>query len=91
MQAKLSPRAEKALEILRAGGRFRYALERAWGGGEKFRMRLISAEYSVVPGIGYATKAELEGAGLLQPKRPLDAGGSCWPQEWVLRRDAAAA
>jgi hypothetical protein len=78
-------RAQQALEVLKAGGYFRYALERAYHGGEKFKMRLRDANGHIVQGIGYQTKRELE------PKlvsRPC-ASSSTWPQEWQLAEVAA--
>ena len=69
-----------ALEVLRAGGFFRYALERGYHGGEKFKMHLHAANRSVVKGIGHATKRALESALV---RRPV-AVSSAWPQEWVL-------
>lgn len=84
----LSARAARALEVLRAGGRFRYALEAGYRGREKFRMRLLDARRAVVVGIGYQAKVELEQAGLLQWEAC--ARSSAWPQEWVLRAEALA-
>jgi hypothetical protein len=43
MEAQLSSRAQKALEVLKAGGKFRKALETQFKGGEKFAMRLRDA------------------------------------------------
>ena len=87
----LSARAQRALEVLRAGGKFRYALESGYRGREQFRMRLRGPRGEVVPGIGYQAKVELEAAGLIQYQHPHDARSSAWPQEWVLREAEMAA
>lgn len=84
MFKKLSGRAERALEILNAGGRFRYALERKFHGRDQFHMRLLNAHGDVVSGIGFATKIELEKAGLLKYHHPHDSRSSAWPSEWVV-------
>lgn len=90
--AKLSSRATKALDVLQAGGKFRYALETdRYTGRDKFRMRLLDANSRVVAGVGYQAKVELEQAGQLQYRHPHDARSSAWPQEWVLRQEVAAA
>ncbi len=86
--AKLSGRAAQAVEVLRAGGCFRYALERAWQGGEKFKMRLRAPGGAIVKGVGYAAKRELEEAGMLASR--YCAPSSVWPQEWILRPEPAA-
>jgi hypothetical protein len=84
----LSGRAAKALEVLRAGGKFRYALESGYGGREQFKMRLLGANLRRVPGVGYAAKVELEQAGLIAYQHPHDARSSAWPQEWVAKEAA---
>lgn len=92
MAVKLSSRAVRALEVLQAGGKFRYALETdRYTRRDQFRMRLIGADGRLVAGIGYQAKVELEQAGRLQYQHPHDARGSAWPQEWVLRQEVAAA
>lgn len=85
----LSARAEKALEVLKAGGYFREALERAFRGGEKFVVRLRAKNGAVVPGFGYACRAELEKAGLIEWREC--ARSSCWPREHALKAEWAAA
>ncbi len=92
MSAKLSKRAERALEVLRAGGFFRNALETAYR-GEKFRTRLYPAgavpwRHKAIPGIGAAALRELEAAGLVR-RRPC-AQGSTWPTEWEIAEPACA-
>jgi hypothetical protein len=81
---KLSARAEQALKVLEAGGKFRKALETQYRGGEKFVTRLRDAQGQIVKGVGYQTFQELITAGKLAYQRPYDAVGSAWPQEWVL-------
>jgi hypothetical protein len=79
----LSGRAERAVEVLKAGGYFREALETHWNGGEKFRTRLRTASGAVVKGFGFAVKAELESAGMLVSREC--AASSTWPHEWILK------
>lgn len=79
----MTPRAEKALEVLRNGGYFRRALETQSRGGEKFAYRLRDKTGAIVKGIGFATYNELDKAGMLS-YRPC-ARSSVWPTEWVLR------
>lgn len=57
---KLSSRATKALEILAAGGTFRYALEDGYGGRRQFQYRLFAAGGAVVKGIGHAAFYEIK-------------------------------
>jgi hypothetical protein len=87
----LSVRAQKALEVLRAGGKFRYALESGFRGREQFKMRLRGPRGEVIGGIGYQTKVELEAVGLIVYQHPHDARSSAWPQEWVLAPGASPA
>ena len=82
----MSKRTETAIEVLKNGGYFRYALERNYMGGEKFKMRLLTATGNVVAGVGFQTKEEL--ASRLQ--RRSCAPSSTWPQEWVLAEGVAA-
>jgi hypothetical protein len=84
MEAQLSSRGQKALEILKAGGKFRKALETQFKGGEKFAMRLRDAQGQIVKGIGFQTFYELVDAKVLSYHRPHDSVSSAWPQEWVL-------
>jgi len=78
----MKAKAQKALEVLEAGGYWRKQLETQWRGGEKFVTRLRSAEGRVVPGFGFKTFCEHEDAGLLF-QRDCPAS-STWPQEWAL-------
>lgn len=84
MEQQLSKRAEKALEILKAGGKFRKALETEFRGGEKFHMRLRDENGQVVKGIGFQTFYELIDAGKLSYQHPYNSKSSAWPQEWIL-------
>lgn len=83
MNQKLSSRAVAALEILRAGGKFRKQLETVYGGREQFKMRLIDSRGARVSGVGFKTFYELQDAGLLLSRRAHDARSSAWPEEWV--------
>lgn len=56
---------EKALEVLRMGGSFRYGLEKTYT-GEKFTARLLTVELRKVKGVGMKTFLELKEAGLLK-------------------------
>jgi hypothetical protein len=82
----MSKRTETAIEVLKSGGYFRYALERSYQGGEKFKMRLRAANGAVVKGVGYQTKTELE----TRLTRRACAPSSTWPQEWALAEGVAA-
>lgn len=73
-------KTEKALEVLKAGGYFRKALETQYRGGEKFEMRLRNAQGEVVKGFGYATFYALEKS----LKNRACQSSSVWPQEWEL-------
>lgn len=57
---KLSPRAQKALDVLAEGGRFVHRLERnSYTGREQFAYRLMKGG-SVVRGVGMAAFHELK-------------------------------
>lgn len=60
MERKLGRRAERALEVLKEGGYFRYALERHWHGGEKFMWRLHGKHGGVIKGFGFHAAHELK-------------------------------
>lgn len=65
-QPKLSKRAQQALEVLANGGEMVHRLERnGYTGREQFQTRFCAsgAWSSVVKGLGFATRYELEGAG----------------------------
>ena len=81
----MKARTLKALEVLKAGVYFRDQLETQFRGGEKFAVRLRSAEGKVVPGFGYATRAELMEAGMLEWRE--SARSSVWPTEHVLKKE----
>ena len=72
---KLSPRAARALEILKAGGEFKYALTSGWN-GEKFLWSLVKSG-SKFPGYGGATYYELVKAGVEFGYKPSGFTGSC--------------
>jgi hypothetical protein len=64
----LSSLARKALEVLREGGEFRYALEMSsYTRREQFKARLKTASGQTVRGIGISTMYELKGHGLIAP------------------------
>jgi hypothetical protein len=63
---KLSPRADRALDILSDGGEMVHRLERnGYTGREQFQTRFCAttAWSSAVKGLGFATRTELERAG----------------------------
>ena len=65
-QPKLSNRAKQALELLANGGEIVHRLERnRYTGREQFETRFCAsaAWNSVVKGLGFATRIELEKAG----------------------------
>ena len=79
----MDARETKALEVLKAGGFFRYALETCYHRpGEQFRMRLFTADRQVVPGIGHAAQRSLEKMGALSSREC--ASSSTWPEEWEI-------
>lgn len=80
----LSARAEKAVEILKAGGYFRKALETQYKGGDKFMMRLRNAKGQVVKGYGFQTFFELQDASMLAWREC--ASSSAWPEEYQLKK-----
>ena len=84
----MSKRTELAIEVLKNGGYFRNALERNYHGHEKFVTRLYTSNGRVVKGVGFQTRSELEGKGMLQ-RRPCPIS-STWPQEWELVQRVAA-
>jgi hypothetical protein len=78
----MSKRVEAALEVLRAGGYWRMALESAYHGGERFKYRLRTKGGAVVAGFGFQTHYAMEQAGMLQGRAC--APSSTWPEEWEL-------
>lgn len=67
-QPKLSKRAQQALDVLANGGEMVHRLERnSYTGREQFETRFCAsaAWSSVVKGLGFATRTELEKAGFL--------------------------
>jgi len=87
----LSARAQRALEVLQDGGKFRKALETGYRGREQFQTRLYYANGGRVAGIGIKAKFELEAAGMLRYQHPHDARSSAWPEEWIAAPVAVAA
>lgn len=71
-----------AIEVLKAGGYFRRALERHYLGGEKFRTRLRRADGSIVPGVSGATLNAFRSAGILVRREC--SPSSTWPEEYAL-------
>jgi uncharacterized protein YjhX (UPF0386 family) len=58
---KLSPRAQKALDVLANGGKFRCRLERnSYTGREQFAYRLLNKDGHVVQCIGLAAFYEIK-------------------------------
>lgn len=73
----LSKKAQKALEILKAGGRFETALRRAYTGGEKQAYWLETKDGLPVKGFSTVTFYELEDAGLLRRDMETLYGSTC--------------
>jgi hypothetical protein len=64
----LSTMARKALNVLKEGGEFRYALEmNSYTKREQFKARLKTAAGRTVRGIGVSTMYELKRHGLIVP------------------------
>jgi hypothetical protein len=61
----MSKRIETAKQVLKDGGHFKYALERSYHGGEKFKTRLISANGQIVKSVGGAALRELKDSGFV--------------------------
>ena len=72
----MNKRTEQALNVLAQGGKFRYALERSFRGGEQFRARLIDAQGQTVKGMGYATLADLKAAGKVRRDFSMPGGST---------------
>lgn len=60
MEKTLTAKALKALEILKEGGYFKYALEKGYLGREQFQWHLHTKTGFVVKGYGAKTAHELE-------------------------------
>lgn len=82
---KKGTREELAVAVLREGGYFRKALETVRF-REKFVTRLRAANGVVVKGVGFATFAKLEEAGMLERREC--SKSSAWPTEWVMKGGA---
>lgn len=78
----MTKREATAVEVLKAGGFFRKALERTYM-GEKFVTRLRTATGGVVKGVGFATFAKFEEEGKLIRREC--APTSAWGREYVLK------
>ncbi|QRM34801.1 hypothetical protein [Microvirga sp. VF16] len=64
----LSTLARKALDVLKEGGEFRYALETSrFTKREQFKTHLKTATQGTVRGIGFATMDELRREGIIVP------------------------
>jgi len=77
----MGKRETAALEILRAGGYWRKALERTYHGTEQFCYRLYTAGGEVVKGYGFQTWYAMEQGRLLQWRQC--ERSTVWPEEWV--------
>lgn len=82
--AKIGKREQRAIEVLKAGGYFRRALETQFYPvrREQFVMRLYDASGRVVKGFGFETHRRLADVGALE-RRDCHVG-STWPSEWRL-------
>lgn len=78
---KLGARARRVVEVCKAGGFVRYALEKSYVGGEKFVTRVFDSAGSVVPGLGYKAAADAIAVGALKA-RPVLAS-STYPSEFI--------
>lgn len=76
----MTPRAIKAMDVLKSGGYFRRQLETQYRGGEKFCYRLRDKAGAVIKGIGFQTFSELEKS-LTTRSCP---SSTVWPTEWIL-------
>jgi hypothetical protein len=64
----LSSMTRKALEVLKEGGEFRYALEtNSFTKREQFKARLKTTGQRTVRGIGFATMDEFRRKGMIVP------------------------
>jgi len=64
--ARLTGRALRAAEIVRAGGYFETKLERNYHGRDQFRTRLYDASGACVAGFGFAAHNACKAAGILR-------------------------
>lgn len=85
---KLDARSRRVVEVCKAGGFVRYALESGRGGREQFRARVFDASRRVVPGLGYRAAHDAIALGHLE-SRPVPRS-SCWAQEWVFKAGGSA-
>ncbi len=80
-KTKLTAKVQAVIDVCRAGGRVRYALENVWGGREQFTTRVLAADGSVVKGLGYRAAHDAIALGYLV-SRPVPRS-TVWAQEWV--------
>lgn len=80
----MSPRTQKAIEILKQGGYFRRALETQFRGNEQFEYRLRDKSGQVVKGFGFATFHELSTKNMLSYRAC--PSSTVWPTEWELSK-----
>ena len=78
---KFDARAQRVLDVCKAGGKVRYALESSYRGGEKFQTRVYDASGFVVPGLGYKSAAACIARGLL--KSSPCSSSSAYASEYV--------
>lgn len=83
---RLTARSRRAVDVLRAGGRYVSALRRDYLGREKQRYWIVDEKRRQVDGFGFVTWCQLDAAGLLQ-RDPVHYGSTCH-SEWRLRPDA---
>ena len=73
----MNKKVEKALEVLKAGGYFKYALEKGWHGGEVFKWHLYNANHHIVKGYGHAAAHALMHLMVREP-------GAAFAEYWKL-------
>lgn len=79
---KFDARAQRVLDVCKAGGRIRYALESGYRGREQFQFRVLDANRQVVKGLGYKAAQACIVRGLV--KSAECAKSSAYPSEWVI-------
>ena len=79
---KLNARAKRVIEVCKAGGFVKYALEKTFGGGEKFVTRVYDASYAIVPGLGYRAAYDAIAVGALKSRPTFKS--SAWASEYVI-------
>jgi hypothetical protein len=78
---KLGARAKRVIEVCKAGGFVRNALERSYMGGEKFVTRVYDGSGCVVSGLGEKAARDAISVGALKARSVMPS--SAYPSEFI--------